>query len=63
MYWLTDFPLINSWVCLKRIIVFILKRYTLVTKKQANKYKEKISNFTVDRDHKKKGSYLFLQIF
>ena len=41
VYWLKDFPLINSWACLERIIIFPLKRYALIIKKQTNKYKEK----------------------
>ena len=32
-YWLVNFPLINSWACLERIIIFLLKQYALVIKK------------------------------
>ena len=49
VYWLTDFPLINSWVCLERIIIFLLKWFALVIKKVNKQVKGKISNFTVDR--------------
>jgi len=36
VYWVTDFPLINSWACLEK------NWYALVIKKQTNKCKEKL---------------------
>ena len=32
VYWLTDFPPINNWERLERIIIFFLKWYALVIK-------------------------------
>ena len=43
LFWLMDFPLIDSWAHLERTAIFLLKRHTLIIK---------ISNYTVDGDHK-----------
>ena len=41
VYWVTDFPLVNSWVYLQRFINFLFEAVCTSYKKQTNKYKEK----------------------
>ena len=44
VHWLMDFPLIIYWA--RQEIIMVISQ-----KKQTNKYKKKIGNFTVNRDH------------
>ena len=50
MYLLADFPLVNSWVHLDKIIIFLLEWFALVIRKAKKKKKKRIrniNNFTI----------------